>query len=349
MKITFRYTLLISIIAAFAGLISAFPWIFHNFQSSSDLPKSVSIVETNKGKNTHLGSLKFESGIKKKISDTNALNNPGKASDSDTLNTNNLLFHYNPYLLIWGLTIVVIIGLASGALPLIVDRIWNIHKVFAIKPWILGLLIVGIAFIGAVMYFSLSIPNHLSYYTFWTPFADVIFKDHGIMNCVVIVILILALPSLLGIALLFIAGQKFQNGLKNNLNETKENFLEKYKELRNALSFFLIILTILITLTVIATGAFRQALLTAIVVEGLDIAPIEYVYLYGVFFTIFLALFYAPVYLQLLNLKEQTESNSELEQFKDDKLLQVSNREIFKILISLLAPLLSSILPGFLS
>lgn len=349
MKITSKYTLPISVIAAVAGLIISFLWIFNGFKSSTDLPKTVPITETKDGKSVRLGALKFESGIKKEIAAASSKIKSAEISRTESLDSENLLFHYNPYLLIWGLTIVILTGLASGAIPLVRDRILNINKLFEIHWSVLALMVLVIAIVGVIMYFTLALPSYLSYYTFWTPFADALFEDHSTMTWVARGILILALPSLLGIALLFIAGQKLQNSLKDDLPKAKTTFLEKYQELRGALSFFLIILTILITLTVMGTGAFRKALLTAVVVEGLDIAPVEFVYLYGLFFTIFLALFYAPVYLQLLNLKQQTKSIKELREFQESDTFKVTNWETIKILASLLAPLLSSILPGFLS
>ncbi|MDW3195680.1 MAG: hypothetical protein R8G66_25105 [Cytophagales bacterium] len=349
METSSKHTLLFSVIAAVLGLFLSFLWIFNGFKSSTDLPKTVPIMETKDGKTKRLGALKFESGIKKEIASASEKIKSAEISRTESLHTENLLFHYNPYLLIWGLTIVILTGLASGAIPLVRDRILNIHKVFKIHWSVLAIMVGGVAFVGFIMYKTMALPSYLSYYTFWTPFADVIFEDHSTMKWVARGILALALPSLLGIALLFRAGQKLQNSLTDNLPEAKKTFLKKYQELRSALSFFLIILTMLITLTVIATGAFRKALLTAVVVEGLDIAPVEFVYLYGLFFTVFLALFYTPVYLQLLDLKQRTKSVKDLREFQESDTFKVTNWETIKILASLLAPLLSSILPGFLS
>lgn len=350
MKIKWEYTLFTAIITATLGLAISFLWIFNGFKATTNLPKTVSVFEkTAQGKKRTVGTLKFESGIKKQIDSAVSKSAIDQSAKKDDLPVEALLFHYNPYILIWAITIVILIGLAAGAVPLIIDRIVHIRKELDISWKAIGIMIAIVVALGLVMAFSLKRPSYLIYYTFWTPFADVIFTNHHTMSIVVTVILAFALPALLGIATLFLASQKFHRAIRLEQAEVFKEFDTRYLEIREALTFFLIVLTSLITLTVLATGAFRKALLSAISVEGLDLAPIEFVYLYGVFFTIFLALFYAPVYFQLLSLKHEVKTNPKLSQFRQSESLNVSNWQTIKILASLLAPLLSSFLPGVLS
>lgn len=350
MKIKWEHTLIISVVAAIIGMVVSFLLIFNGFHASTDLPKTVSVfIEKEDGEKAKLGALKFESSIGKAIAAASTKVKPGEISKKEALDVKQLLFHYNPYLLIWGLIIVILTGLGAGTVPIVCDRISTIREEFQIGKKVMVLMIGIVILFGCIMLFTPALPSYLSYYTFWTPFADVIFTNHNTINYVAMSILTLAMPALLGIATLFIAGKNLQKSIKNEPDKAKTTFIEKYKEIQSGLSFFLIILTILITLTVIGTGAFRKALLAAVSVEGLDIAPVEFVYLYGVFFTVFLALFYAPVYLQLLSFKQQTKNNIELSEFQQNDVLKGSNWETIKILASLLAPLLSSILPGILS
>lgn len=350
MKIKWAHTLIISVVAVIVGMTVSFLLIFNGFHASTDLPKTVSIfAKKEDGKKVKLGALKFESGIDKAITAASTKITSEEISGKEALDVKQLLFHYNPYLLIWGLIIVILTGLGAGTVPIVCDRISTIREEFQIEKKIMALMIGIVILFGCVMLVTPALPSYLSYYTFWTPFTDVIFTNHNTINYVAMTILTLAMPALLGIATLFIAGKKLQKRIKDEPEKAKATFIDKFKEIQNALSFFLVILTILITLTVLGTGAFRKALLAAVSVEGLDIAPVEFVYLYGVFFTVFLALFYSPVYLQLLSFKQETKTNSKLAEFKQNEVLQGSNWETIKILASLLAPLLSSILPGILS
>ena len=349
-----KNTPLISVVVTVLAMGLSYILLFSGFKATTDLPKEVALFETRliagsdarpvDSVRSKVGTLRFSSGIEQQIKAAEKKWYPGKVVSKGKIDVDTLLFHYNPHLLVWGVTIVILISFAAGSVPFAISKSMTVFRYLSADWYDILSVIVGLIVMGVVLAFAPKWLSNLSYYTFWTPFLDVIFKDHGTMGRVIYVALALLSPALVGIALLFPVGKRLGSRLAKGDAEAIQHFKQYFHLIRTSLDFFLIVLTVAITLTVLATGAFRQALLTAVIVEGLDLVPVEFVYLYGVFFTVVLVLFYAPVHFQLEALKSIATEKPPLRGVERE--LKVSNWHSFKILASLFAPLLSSILPG---
>jgi len=136
---------------------------------------------------------------------------------------------------------------------------------------------------------------------------------------------------------------------------------ERFDTLNSYTNFCLTSLAIIIVLTVLTTGAIRESILDVISVTGLDIMPKEFVYAYGLFFTVLLAIIYIPVqhYIKfkgceiLESLNELNEENIKnkraLESAKEKFDLKTTPAGTLSASLTVLAPFISSLLPGYLN
>lgn len=148
---------------------------------------------------------------------------------------------------------------------------------------------------------------------------------------------------------------------------------DRFRLLTESLNFYLFVLTIIISGSTITTAFGREMFLQTFNSQEI-LFPIEFVYLYGLVFTLFLGLAYLPVYVQLKRkgewlmyhlleeekqLSEAVESKSEPEKKKaqistsplpeltgleDIFLMKSSSMDSLKVILSILAPLLTGVL-----
>jgi len=143
---------------------------------------------------------------------------------------------------------------------------------------------------------------------------------------------------------------------EESLKLTQDTFKAKFNLLSHSLKFFLAVATVLITFSVFTTGTLRKAILLEVIVEGVNMIPIEFVYLYGLQFTIVLVIFCLPIYFQL-RIKGQDIINSSKNEPEPNEpaiknmelFMQESVVDTFKVGFAILEPLISSILPDVLN
>ena len=115
----------------------------------------------------------------------------------------------------------------------------------------------------------------------------------------------------------------------------------------------------LIVFSVLTTDTLRRSIMAELTinqfnVKGHDIFPQEFVYLYGLLFTIYLALLYLPIYYRL-KYKGETMTlglqNDELAAGTPGNsfLITESALDSLKVTLSILAPVVSSLLPNLLN
>ena len=144
--------------------------------------------------------------------------------------------------------------------------------------------------------------------------------------------------------------------------ESPRDLAKRFHQLNESLKFFLFVIAVVITLTTITTWFGRQAVLEALP-EGVEkILPIEFVYLYGLAFTLFLAIIYIPIHFQLkragdLIIKNDAflnqEPTSEKDTFKKSELLKIFSMESswidnMKVSFAILGPLLTTVVGEFI-
>ena len=108
----------------------------------------------------------------------------------------------------------------------------------------------------------------------------------------------------------------------------------------------------MISFSVITTSFLRKSLLAAVDAGSFDIFPIEFIFAYGMSFTVMLAIFYLPIYYQLrlkgveLNSKYTAVFTGDKEKLPVDKdfLIKENGISNLKVALSILAPVLTSIL-----
>lgn len=126
----------------------------------------------------------------------------------------------------------------------------------------------------------------------------------------------------------------------------------KFILLRQKLKFFLICCAALIVFAIITTQLARSAILTEIQTD-IDIVPASFVYIYGMIFTFFLAVLYLPLYHRLkqkgvamLNVAEDEAVEKEKDPVLKRFIIKETPVESFKITFSILAPILTTIIPN---
>jgi hypothetical protein len=135
-----------------------------------------------------------------------------------------------------------------------------------------------------------------------------------------------------------------------------DRIVERFGLLNESLTFFLTISSVLIMFSIASTSFLQQSINSILEIKDagtrIEIFPSDFIYAYGLIFTIFLAIIYIPVYQQLKMkgklIKEQLESlNSEYNLANDD-LAQLEMKDSalkrIQVFASILAPILGSVI-----
>lgn len=264
------------------------------------------------------------------------------------LEANKLFFHHNPEFLTWLVLICTMLGISFAVMPLLLDRLFKLHSIFQLQGWFYWLTLTLAVLIGAVFTLLLGGNPYLMSYVDWIEKLDILFQSIWILHMVILIPMLSGLIALVGM----LVTSKSVSSV--NYENEPSGFKDNLVFLNRSLKFFLGVATLLITFAVYTSGALRKAILQEVVVKGVDMVPIEFVYLYGLQFTFVLAVFYFPIYYQF---KSKTEGyisylQSTGKTLADDQkvlLTQESLIDGLKIGISILAPLLSGVLPDLLN
>jgi len=126
--------------------------------------------------------------------------------------------------------------------------------------------------------------------------------------------------------------------------------ITKFTALNNSLKFFLSSASILIMFSVVTTGFIQQALENVLSIKGFEVFPSEYIYAYGLVFTVFLGAVYLPIAQHLRSegrrMLMRFESQQQSEQQKEmvEKLdIKESGLKNMQVILSILSPILGSI------
>lgn len=329
-----------SIILVIGGVFICGSFLIVNIETENNLPKEIEFTIDADSSYT----LKFESN--RMMLPTHS----SKIKSESSPKASELLFHLNPHFLVWLVLALTMLGISFGIFPFVLNKIRIIKYAFLI-PYQVVVAFFLVAILVGILFSVLIVLNpYLVSFADWIFHLGILFKNHGVLNFIIIIPTIVGLSSLIGILLIYRASLTLKIDTDNIAS-----FKKKFTKLKEAMKFFLTVSTTLITFAVFTSATLRIAILHEVKVDNFQIIPIEFIYLYGLQFTIVLAIFYLPISYQLKqkgihfisfnkeNNKGSDESFSDLSKFIDE-----STYENFKVGLSILAPLISSILPDVL-
>jgi hypothetical protein len=277
-----------------------------------------------------------------------------KVNTEKTIDFKSIYFAYNSVFLVWIAIFSVLVGCSLGLLPVIISEIRSMVRIFRLPLRRQVVVFLLTILIGGLIYFT----QHIAYLMKPSQILDkfqILLYNPYLINIFVIISI--------GVALTAIAGQLLINQAISSLPVSivgldlaeQNKIADKFSMLRKQLKLFLLIDAVLIVFSVLNTDAFRRAIVAEVSVS-MDILPKNYVYLYGVLFTFFLAIIYMPIYYRLklkgeLMLKEipKVELEADCKDLAAILNIEQTPIESLKVVLSILAPVLTSLVPGMLN
>lgn len=263
------------------------------------------------------------------------------------------LFHRNPAFLIWTALTVIMICVAFGAAPVFIMQIKTIKHDFDITTKD-----VTTAFVFSLLLLIVLTVSRINFQGYYGPELivesfKVLFNHYWVLWVIVLLTLCLQIPALMTI---FLIGQsatriKLVDGSKKSVNKA----VAELSKLSGSLNSALQMIAVIVVFSVLTSGSLRASILNEIKLEGFNLFPTEAVYVYGITFTLFLAIVYIPTHYLLNQSKLQLEKEI-AEKTGDEK----AAKEYFektsttaaiiniKTALTVLAPLITSFLPEYL-
>lgn len=347
---------------SFIGLLCSYYPLSNNLKKDGNPPDYIEIYD-------ETGSIQYLEVINNdsmhfNYVDVTADNFKSNASiTSEAICLRDTIFHRNPHLLIWLFMNVIIAMIASGSVPIFVYQIIKLKKRFKLElkhlilPALGSIILISMIVILQLELEGLYKPKDLAHS------LNIIFNDSEVLKYIGICILLLLSPIFIMIFMIGSAAKrivfKTKNGLadQSKIEAMSNDFMNLELSLRNGLH----VLSSIIVLSVFATGALRESMFEVVEIVGFDIFPIEVTYAYGMFFSLFIGMIYFPVHFYLAQKgKYLRASLQNIEQIEDenesdwkvkilDKLsFKQSVLNNMKVIITVLAPLISTFLPSYL-
>lgn len=283
--------------------------------------------------------------------------NKSKTVKTDkVIDYDSLYFTYNTSLLIWMALLAVTMASSLAMMPVIYKLNSNIYLSFGQKPKNIiraGLLTL---LIGCLMVRTNSNRYVLMLFTFINnEHAGVLFRHPRWLNGFVVVGLAAGLLAMCGQLLINDAIGALPDDLSTETPKNQLKAADDFTMLRNGLRFFLSVDAALIVLSIFTTETLRRAIVQEVVVTGTNkdgIFPKEFTYMYGMVYTLYLALFYLPIYYRLRSkgayMMRAVIENDKTKKFGTYFLINESPLESFQVALSILAPIVTSLLPGLI-
>lgn len=233
------------------------------------------------------------------------LNSPGADKD-ERLTTEQLAFHRNPPLLTWVVLVAGMVGLSAALLLLLPYTLMKLrtsiplgekrllhHQYGLMLASLLALFGVGLPIIYSTEYAGLV--TIVDWYVLLkTGLLEPAWTVHWLQG-------LTALPGVVALFGMFVASSTADDivchvdGARDPLARMDVT-VQRYRDVKFAFRLCLASASALLVMTVLTTGALREALLTATAHEHPWIAPTEFLYLYGLLFAVVLAMVYLPIY-----------------------------------------------------
>jgi hypothetical protein len=327
-------------------------WLVKDFSKNID-GKNIITVDTLKIiYHAQIGTHR-DSAIKER---TLALKNhtkPDVISGKLNIDYDRLYFAYNSAFLVWIALGSISFAFALASTPVLIVSIRSLILKFKIKWLTIGFITLFSIIIGVLMYETDKTGSFMGTISVCRQF-NILVKHPGYLPYIVMVEMLIGLLGFAGQMIVNAAINKLPKTI-NGLNEIEQKDIgKKFLLLRNQLKFFLIIDSILIVFSVLTVNAFIRAILAEIQ-ANVEILPQTLVYLNGLLFTFYLAVIYIPIYSrlkakgeQMLDDVPQTDQEGDLKPVTAILRIQQTPIESFQVVISILAPVLTSLAPGLL-
>ncbi len=279
---------------------------------------------------------------------------PVQVQSQKTFSKQKLLFNKNPDFLVWIVFITLMIAVATSLIPVLFLSVRDIFRNFVFNSVLKWKLFVLTIVILALIIFVSSNSNFL-----FTPIEvlenfRILLDSTILVKSIVIYSLAVGMIAVYGQLSVNQAISQFPDSIRNlTPDEIKQKGYDlKFILLRQKLRFFLICLATLIVFAIITTELVRKAILSEIK-TNIDIVPHSFVYVYGLVFTFFLAVLYLPIYYRLrqkgvamLEIAEGEEEEKEKQPVFKTFIIKETPLDSLKITLSILAPILTSLIPN---
>jgi hypothetical protein len=272
-------------------------------------------------------------------------------------------FNQNPKFISWVFMFCILGGVVFGFIIPNIQHLKSIVYSFGYgKPFINALISMASFGLLVIVTSSGSILPKKGYMSFanFISELDIYLINDGALKWIIGIMFLANAPSFFG--MFFV---NFNIGNIDPKTEIKK-LSSDFHILNQSLKFFLFVNAIVITLSTVTTGFGREAVLQAIPgINNHKLIPIEFVYLYGLTFTVFLAIIYLPIHFQLRQLgeiiikeknlsMEDHDVDGEKEQSKQASshisvfTMQSSWLDNMKVSFAILGPLLTSLVGEFI-
>ena len=286
--------------------------------------------------------------------------NPVVAGNGSKVNEQgNMLFHYNPAFLIWTMLILMLMSVSSGSLPVSIGYITELKRNFRIPNKSFVRIIIYAIIVALIM---IVLPLWLrGYYTPHHIVRDfkILLKNADVIPGFSLATVMLSLPM---VVTMFLVGYASSRSFDTVSTEAAAKAaIGRFNYLNSVLLSALQVLAIIVVLTSFCSAALGQSIKSVFVLKGFEIFPKEVSYAYGLFYALFLAMFYIPVYQTLKekgkDLREQiilssaglSETNvQEREKMSESLEIKTSALDSLKMALTILSPLIASFIPEHL-
>ncbi|MFC2152029.1 hypothetical protein ACFLSE_05825 [Bacteroidota bacterium] len=276
-----------------------------------------------------------------------------------------MYFHSVPSLLVWIFIISAFMSISVGLIGPYINKILHTIKESKISITYRLTIIGSVLIIGLITFFlEHSNTSFLKYPVEYKTVADLL-KEFNILlddpkKTIKVAVGIMFSVAFTGMAGLLILNKAINNIQSDSIKQKEEvhKVTLQYNRLRSDLKFYLYSLSLLVAGSILTTGMLRESILTIIPSANDFIFPIEFVYLYGLSFSLILIIAYVPIFANLKYKSQKIVAGVEglSAQYQPEKLKAIKEKlsvqstifDNIKVVISLLAPLITSFLPNFM-
>lgn len=334
------------IVCAITGFALTFRVLNNNYKEYAALPAQVTICAGNSG---HCDTFRVK---QKFVLPQNKL--PAGIPNVDA--SGYVLFHYNPSFLIWTMLILLLITLCAGSFPVFINSIAEIKSCCAVSR---KRMFFTIGFGLVVTLVMALMPAGLSgYYNPYKIAGDfgILFNNPFVIQGLIIASILLVLPVILTMFVVSAGGNAVVNSLKDEA--AQKSAPDKFARLNASLLSALQVLAVVVVLTGFCSSALGRSIKSVFELTGFDIFPAEMSYAYGLFYAMFLALFYLPAFYSLKRNTQQAKeiilkNTGGLDKATLEERYQLSSQveiktnalEALKLALTILSPLLTTFIP----
>ncbi|ASU35840.1 hypothetical protein [Mucilaginibacter xinganensis] len=280
---------------------------------------------------------------------------PAKLPKPDvTINYAELYLTYNTPFLIWMVLFSVTVACAMALAPVVLKTIRDIYSMFGQKWTNIGNAMLVVLLLGIFM--SVTNQNHyvLMLFTFLKD-SHVLLNHPCVLNLFICIGLLTGLAAMCGQLLINDAIGALPDDVAGMETGKLAVAASNFSLLRGRLKFLLSVDAAIIVLSILTTDALRRAIIQEVQVTGTNkngIFPQEFAYMYGMVFTLYLALLYLPIYYRLRSkgafMVRNVPDTDEGKKLSAKFLIAETPLESFKVALSILAPVVSALLPGII-